>query len=63
MVNLSLKCGHDWLKDEEVENRKVIIIFFLVLALVCFDIETSCRRSYEEAIDKTIHIYKGLSQQ
>ena len=44
-VNVSLKCGQDWLKDEEVENCKVtIIIFFGVLALVCFDVEISCRK-------------------
>ena len=55
-VNVSLKCGQDWLKDEEVENREVtMVIFFGVLALVCFDVvDTSCRSSF---ITMKLHIY------
>ena len=28
MTSLSLKCDQDWLRDEEVENLEVTIIFF-----------------------------------
>ena len=31
MANLNLKCDQDWLRDEEVENRKVTITYFFGL--------------------------------
>ena len=64
MASLSLKCGQDWLKDEEVENCKVtIIIFFGVLLLVCFEVDTSYRSGFiMMQLDKTAHIDQRLSQ-